>query len=53
MVALVGRLIDGKRSTHDIAVELIESGRLANDGSAESAVRACLQIIAQKGEPSS
>lgn len=45
MVTTVARLVDGKRSTRDIAVELIESGRLANDGNAEAAVRTCLHII--------
>lgn len=53
MVALIARLIDGKRSTVDIVAELILSGRLEDDGSAEAAVRACLQLIAKANAASS
>ncbi len=45
IVSDVAALIDGRRSTVEIARELICREKLANDGTAEAVVRGCLKII--------
>lgn len=44
-VAAVAALIDGKRSVLAITGTLVERGVLADDGTADAAVRACLKLI--------
>jgi hypothetical protein len=44
-VAHVARLLDGERTVLDLAEILIERGVLADDGTADAAIRGCLKVI--------
>lgn len=44
-VSEVAALIDGQRSVLDITSILVERGVLADDGAADAAVRACIQLL--------
>jgi hypothetical protein len=46
-IAAVAKLIDGERTVTDVTRALVEAGDIADDGTAEVAVRGCLKVLWQ------